>query len=190
VLVVVGRIGRAHGLRGDVSIEVHTDEPETRFAPGAVLLTAPQAAGSGRSTPSMPARPNAPKTLTVESTRWHSSRLLARFVGVEDRTAAEALQGLMLQIDVDPAAAPEDSDEFYDIELEGMTVVADGVEVGTIHEVLHLPGQEVLVMHRTGGGEVLIPFVSEIVPDVDRASRRLTLADPGGLLDESEAEEA
>jgi len=189
VLVVVGRIGRAHGLRGEVSIDVRTDEPETRFAPGSVLLTDTGRAGSARANANA-AKPMAiPATLTVESVRWHSSRLLVRFEGFADRTAAENIQGISLNVDVDPTHRPADDDEFYDVELENMMVVDDtGASVGTVVEVLHLPGQDLLAVKRVDGVEILIPFVAELVPTIDRESRVIVVHDPGGLLDDTEAE--
>lgn len=188
MLVVVGRIGRAHGLRGEVAIDVRTDEPETRFAPGSVLLTAPGRTGSVR--PAAATKSVTPKTLTVQASRWHSSRLLVRFEGVDDRTKAEAIQGLSLTIDLDPAAPTGSEDEFYDIELEGMQVVtSDGSAVGTLASVLHLPAQDLLAITKPDGTEVLVPFVKELVPSVNRATRTIVVVDPGGLLDDSEAEQ-
>jgi len=188
VLVVVGRIGRAHGLRGEVSIDVRTDEPETRFAPGAVVMTAPGRAGSVR--PASAANAKMPKTLTVDTVRWHSSRLLVRFEGINDRTDAEAIQGLSLTVDVDPTLTTGDDDEFYDVELEGMTVMTtDGETVGTVSEVLHLSAQDLLAIKKLDGAEALVPFVKELVPSVDRDTRIIVVADPGGLLNEEEADE-
>jgi 16S rRNA processing protein RimM len=190
VLVVVGRIGRAHGLRGEVSIDVRTDEPETRFAPGSVVLTDTGRAGSARAKAN-DARPGAiPKELTVASARWHQKRLLVRFEGFDDRTKAESIQGISLNIDIDPSQHPSDEDEFYDVELEGMTVVTDdGTEVGVVSEVLHLPAQDLLAVKKLDGAVILIPFVSELVPSVDRQTRRIVVHDPGGLIDEAEAEQ-
>src|SRR5579884_2179947 len=121
--LVVGRIGRAHGIKGEVTVEVRTDEPELRLAPGAVLATDPPSAGP----------------LTVESGRVHSGRLLLRFAGVGDRTAAEALRGTLLIAEVDPDERPEDPDEYYDHQLVDLDVVTvSGEPVGRVTEVLHL----------------------------------------------------
>ncbi|ONK10915.1 ribosome maturation factor RimM [Streptomyces sp. MP131-18] len=166
--VVVARIGRAHGIKGEVTVEVRTDEPELRLAPGAELATDP--AGTG--------------PLTIESGRVHSGRLLLRFAGVQDRTAAEALRNTLLIAEVDPAELPDDPEEFYDHQLVGLDVVtADGTALGSIAEVAHLPGQDLLIVARTGGGEALIPFVSEIVPDIDLDAGRAVVNPPPGLLD-------
>ena len=113
VEVVVGRIGKAHGVRGEVSVEPRTDEPDRRFADGAVL---------GTRTPrgDAPTGPDRPAVLTVSSSRWHQSRLLVTFAEADDRTAAEALRGLSLVTDVDESDTPADPDEFYDHQLVGL----------------------------------------------------------------------
>lgn len=172
MLLVVGRVGRAHGLRGQVFVEVRTDEPENRLAPGSVLLTDPGPAGP----------------LTIDSGKVHSGKLVVQFAGVADRTAAEALRGVFLLAEVDPDARPEDDDEWYDHQLVGLDAVrADGSPVGEVREVLHLPGHDVLAVTTPDGREVLVPFVAEIVPEVDVAANRLVVTPPPGLLDESDA---
>lgn len=167
--LVVARIGRAHGIRGEVSVEVRTDEPELRLAPGAVLTTDPPETGP----------------LTIAAAREHSGRLLLRFAGVTDRTAAEALRNTLLLTDVDPGERPEDPEEFYDHQLVGLRVVtADGTALGAIGEIAHLPGQDLLIVTRPDGGELMIPFVSAFVPEVDPAAGRVVVTPPAGLLDE------
>ncbi|MDO5534771.1 MAG: ribosome maturation factor RimM [Propionibacteriaceae bacterium] len=166
--VLVGTIGRAHGLRGEVSVHVRTDEPERRFAVGASLTA------SGR-----------PRT--VASARWHSGTLLLGLSGVTDRTAAEALRGVELWASVPADEAPAEDGEYWDRQLFGLTVLdADGEPAGTIAEVLHLPAHDVLVVS-TARGERLVPFVNEIVPVVDLAAGHVRLAAVGGLLDDEEA---
>ncbi|WP_326596299.1 ribosome maturation factor RimM [Streptomyces sp. NBC_01803] len=166
--LVVARIGRAHGIKGEVSVEVRTDEPEVRLAPGAILATDPPETGP----------------LTVADGRVHSGRLLLRFVGVADRTAAEALRNTLLIAEVDPEELPDDPEEFYDHQLVGLDVVTgDGARVGSVAEIAHLPGQDLLIVERETGGEALIPFVTEIVPDIDLAARRVVVTPPPGLLD-------
>lgn len=165
MLVVVGRIGRAHGIRGDVSIEVRTDEPENRFIVGGELIT-----DSGR-------------RLRIRDVKWHSGRLLLAFDGVQDRTEVEQLRGMLLQVERDEAETPEDPEEFYDSALIGCRVVGeDGVDLGTVREVAHLPAHDLLVIDREGS-EVLIPFVRDFVPEVDIAARRIVVTPPEGLLD-------
>ncbi|MDG9703714.1 ribosome maturation factor RimM [Streptomyces sp. DH37] len=167
--LVVARIGRAHGIKGEVTVEVRTDEPEVRLAPGAVLATDPASAGP----------------LTIESGRVHSGRLLLRFAGVGDRTAAEALRNTLLIAEVDPEETPEDPDEYYDHQLIDLDVVTrDGTPVGRIEEISHLPYQDLLVVRKTDGGEVLVPFVGEIVPEIDLAAQRAVIDPPPGLLDD------
>jgi 16S rRNA processing protein RimM len=168
VQLVVGRVGRPHGVRGDVMVEVRTDDPESRYAPGSVLLTDPEVAGP----------------LTVEAARWHSGRLLVAFAGCHDRSAAERLRGVMLLVEVPDDERPEDPEEFYDHQLAGLAVLTVGGQpVGEVTEVLHLPAQDVLAVRRSDGGEVLVPFVSEIVPEVDLEAGRVLIDPPGGLID-------
>lgn len=170
--LVVGRIGRAHGIRGDVFVEVRTDEPELRLGPGAELLTDPATVGP----------------LTVESGKVHSGRLLIRFAGVKDRTEAEALRGTMLIAEVDPEETPEDPEEYYDHQLIGLDVVLlDGTPVGELTEVVHLPYQDLLTVTKPDGTEVLIPFVSKIVPTIDLENQRAVIDPPGGLIDPEQA---
>ncbi len=168
MLLVVGRLGRPHGLRGELTVELRTDEPERRLAPGAELATEPAAAGP----------------LTVRSARWHGDRLLLAFDGVGDRTAAEGLRGVLLQAEVDPDTVPEDPEEYYDHQLVGLAVHdQDGTFLGTVGEVVHLPGQDLLAVRREDGRrEALVPFVAEIVREVDPATG-VVVAPPPGLLE-------
>lgn len=167
--LVVGRIGRAHGIRGEVTVEVRTDDPERRLGPGAVLATDPPERGP----------------LTVATGKVHSGRLLLRFEGVDDRTGAEALRDTLLVADVDPEERPEDPEEFFDHQLVGLDVVTVGGErVGEVAEMLHLPGQDLVSVRREDGTEVLVPFVAAIVPTVDLEAQRLVLDPPPGLLEE------
>ncbi|MEU0628416.1 ribosome maturation factor RimM [Streptomyces sp. NPDC005989] len=170
--LVVARIGRAHGIKGEVTVEVRTDEPELRLGPGAVLATEPAGAGP----------------LTIETGRVHSGRLLLRFEGVRDRTAAEALRNTLLIADVDPAELPEDPEEFYDHQLMDLDVVlADGTEIGRITEITHLPSQDLFIVERPDGSEVMIPFVEEIVTEIDLAEQRAVITPPPGLIDADQA---
>lgn len=167
--LVVARIGRAHGIKGEVTVEVRTDEPELRLGPGAVLATDPAATGP----------------LTVETGRVHSGRLLLRFVGVKDRTGAEALRNTLLIADIDPEEGPEDPEEFYDHQLMDLDVVtADGTEVGRITEISHLPSQDLFIVERPDGSEVMIPFVEEIVSEIDLEEQRAVITPPPGLIDD------
>jgi 16S rRNA processing protein RimM len=168
VQLVIGRIGRAHGVRGEVAVEVRTDDPDVRYAEGARLDTDPAERGP----------------LTVERARWHSGRLLVAFTEIVDRDAAEALRGTLLVVDSATSAPTEDPDEFWDHDLVDLRVTdAAGTELGVVLEVLHLPAQDVLVVRRGDGEQALVPFVSEIVPEVDVANGRVVVAAPDGLFD-------
>ncbi len=165
--VLVGLAGRAHGIRGEVSVELRTDDPESRFAVGAVLRPEP----SGR------------QRLTVQSSRPHGDRLLVTFTEVSDRSEAESLRGAKLFADVPADVRADDADEFYDHQLVGLAVrTAAGGVVGTVTEVQHPPGQDLLVVQGTGGSH-LIPFVAALVPEVDIAAGTLVVEPPPGLLD-------
>ena len=166
MLVVVGRIGRPHGVRGAVSIDVRTDEPDLRFAIGNRLT-----ADSG-------------VVLTIDSATWHSGRLLLTFEGYPDRTAIETLRGQLLSVERDDSESPEDPEEFYDTALVGCDVVtADGNAVGRVIEVAHLPAQDMLVVAREDSTEVLVPFLEAMVPKVDVQAKRIVITPPPGLLD-------
>jgi 16S rRNA processing protein RimM len=175
VQLVVGRIGRAHGLRGEVTVEIRTDDPERRFGPGATVLTDPPERGP----------------LTVASGKMHSGRLLLAFEGVRDRTGAEALRDTLLIAEVDPDEVPEDPEEFFDHQLLGLSVVTvGGVVVGVVEEMPHLPGQDVIAVRRPDGSEVLVPFVTELVPEIDVPGKRIVVDPPPGLLDDDSTDEA
>ncbi|MCB0914435.1 MAG: ribosome maturation factor RimM [Actinobacteria bacterium] len=169
--LVVGRIGRPHGLRGDVTVEVRTDFPEERFAAGQVVLT------------DDPER----EQLLVDTSRWQGDRLLVRFAGTTDRTAAEKLRGLLLSVDADTSTTPPDPDEYFDWQLEGLTCWSlTGERLGVVREVIHLPGQDLLaVVPGTAeqSTEVLVPLVAQMVPSIDLANRRIVLDPAVGLFE-------
>lgn len=169
--VLVGRIGKAHGLRGDVTINVRTDEPERRFAAGAELVVeAPQGSATKL------------RKLTVASTRWHSGVLLARFEEVPDRTAAEAVRGILLYATVPADASPDDPDEYYDHQLIGLTVYdLDGTAIGEVTGLVH-GAQDLLAIKATDGRPTLVPFVKQLVPEVDVPGGRVVVADRPGLV--------
>jgi 16S rRNA processing protein RimM len=177
--VIVGRIGRPHGIRGEVVIGVRTDEPDLRFAVGATLDAAERAdepAGGAR--------------LTVAAARWHSGQLLVAFAGIADRTAAAELTGRWLTVDASQLPEIGDPDEFRDHELIGLSVrTCAGDPVGVVADVLHY-GQDLLVVRRTDGqeGESLVPFVKAIVPEVDVQRGVVVIDPPPGLLDPAQAQ--
>jgi 16S rRNA processing protein RimM len=172
--VTVGRIGRPHGVRGDVVVGVRTDEPELRFAPGSRLDTDPAVVGP----------------LTVAASRWHSGDLLVRFAEIGDRTAAAELGGTWLLVESAELEALADPDEFRDADLIGLRVqTVGGVEVGTVADVLH-HGQDVLAIDPAAGAgssQILVPFVKAIVPEVDLPGGVLVIDPPEGLLDLGDA---
>ena len=159
-----------------MSVEPRTDEPDRRFADGTVLRTRLPRGGA-------PQGGDRPVSLTVQRSRWHQSRLLVTFAEVPDRNAAEAVRGLTLVTDVDLDETPEDPEEFYDHQLVGLAVVTtDGEPVGEVAEVIHGTGQDLLSVRTPSGGEVLVPFVTALVPVVDVPGGRVEVADRPGLL--------
>ena len=184
--VIVGRIGRPHGIRGEVVIGVRTDEPDLRFAVGAVLdFERTLSAGTG---PGGGPAPDGGEQLTVEATRWHSGQLLVAFAGITDRTAAGELTGSWLSVDSSQLPPTPDPDEFRDHELIGLSVrTSAGEAVGVVTDVLH-HGQDLLVVRRAPGQEHLVPFVKAIVPEVDVAAGVLVIDPPPGLLDPAQAQ--
>jgi 16S rRNA processing protein RimM len=167
MLVVVGRIGRPHGLRGEVTVEVRTDDPDLRFEPGAVLRTDP------------PER----VPITITGVHWHSGTLLLRLEGVDSREAAEAVRNTELVVPVAELPEIEDPDSYYDHQLVGLTArMPDDAVLGEVTAILH-EAQDLLVVRLPEGRDVLIPFVSAIVPTVDVAGGFLVVDPPEGLLD-------
>ncbi len=162
--LVVAKIGRAHGLRGEVALDLRTDQPERRLAVGGVIVTEPAEAGP----------------LTVVRTREQQGRWYVTFAEAQDRTAAEALRGVTLVAEEDEDG---DEDAWYPHELAGLRAEhVDGRVLGTILGLEHLPAQDVLVLREEDGARTLVPFVRAIVPVVDVAGGRVVLDPPGGLL--------
>lgn len=170
MLLTVGRVLRPHGVRGEVVVDVRTDEPEQRYAVGNELVAEPSPGGEG--------------VLRVAAQRPHQGRLIVSFDGVADRDAAEALRGALLQVDSDAVSPPEDADEFHDHQLIGLAVItAAGDPVGELVRIEHAPGAELLVVARPEGGTALVPFVTALVPEVNLSAGRLVIDPPPGLLD-------
>lgn len=163
---------KAHGLKGALKLELFTDEPDKRFAPGAVFhLQVPDDS------------PWQGKKLTIRELRWFNGKPVGFFDGVADRETAESLARAILWIDVDESESPEEPDAWYDHQLVGLTVLRDGATVGKVARVEHLPAQDLLVV-TTATGEVMVPFVSAIVPNVDIEARTVTVTPPGGLFED------
>ncbi|MCK0175079.1 MULTISPECIES: ribosome maturation factor RimM [Mycobacteriaceae] len=168
--LVVGRVVKAHGVTGELVIDVRTDDPEGRFTPGAELRGRQPKAGTEQ-------------RYVVESVRPHGGRLLVRVDGVADRTAADALRGTLFVVDTAELPPIEDPDEFYDHQLEGLAVrTVGGDEVGVVAEVLHTAAGELLSVKTPDGAEVLVPFVNAIVPRVSLADGLVEIDPPDGLL--------
>jgi len=179
VEVVVGRIGKPHGIRGEVTVEVRTDEPERRFAVGTTVRAA---------------RPNGTagpwSALTVAGARRHQQTLLVRFAELHDRTTAESVRGLLLHATVAAGEAPEDPDEFYDHQLVGLRAEdLDGRPLGEVTAVVH-GAQDLLQIRTPDRRDVLVPFVAALVPEVDVAGGRVVVADRPGLVAPFPAEDA
>jgi 16S rRNA processing protein RimM len=173
----VGRLTKAHGLKGAIKIELFTDDPERRFTPGATFTLQVPATSAWHG-----------KKLQLNELKWYNGHPVAFFKDVPDRTAAEALIKAILWVDQDLSEVPEEDDAWYDHQLVGLKVMRDGVKVGTLTLVEHLPAQDLLHVE-TPGGEVLVPFVSAIVPSVDIEGGTITVTPPTGLFEPIEDEE-
>lgn len=176
----VGRLVKAHGLKGALKLELYTDDPDGRFVPGAVFtLQVPESS------------PWHGKTVTVREFRWMNSHPVVFLEGIDDRDAAESIVRAILWIDQEEAAGAED-DAWYDHQLVGLDVVRDGVTIGRVVRVDHLPAQDLLIVKLSGDpdGEVLVPFVAAIVPEVDVAAGRVVVTPPAGLFEELPGEDA
>jgi 16S rRNA processing protein RimM len=165
VEVVVGVIGRPHGVRGEVAVDLRTDEPDRRFAPGQRLRAE-----------------DTSQMFTVASMRAHAGRLLVTFEELTDRASVEAVRGTRLVADVSAGERPAGVEEFYDRQLLGLRVrTVTGAEVGQVGAVLHLPQQDVLEIE-TQAGSRLVPFVEALVPVVDLEHGSVTVVELEGLL--------
>jgi 16S rRNA processing protein RimM len=168
MLLIVGQVVRPHGIRGEVVVEVRTDEPQQRYSVGSVLRTEPTEAGP----------------LTVVDARPHQGRLLVTFEGIADRDVADTLRGVLLCVDSSDVPPSDDPDEFSDHELVGLRAETPaGDDLGEVVRIEHAPASDLLVLRRPDGGSALVPFIKAFVPDVDVASRRIVLTPPDGLFD-------
>ena len=165
-LLQVARIGKPHGIRGEVTVQVLTDAPGDRFVPGTQFVVEPASAGP----------------LTVESARWNKDILLLAFEEVETRNDAEALRGAKLYIETEEL--DEDDDEgWYEHELVGLDVRVGDQVVGKVSGLHTMPVQDLLVVTDQDGKEVLIPFVEQIVPEVNVGEKYVLVTPPAGLFE-------
>lgn len=161
----VARIGKPHGIRGEVTAQVMTDTPDERFTSGEELIVVDGPV----------------KTLTVKSARWNKTILLLSFKEINDRNQAETLRGARLEIDV--SEEPEDdSDEWYEHELLDLKVMLGGEQVGVITALRTNPAQDLLVFENSEGQEIYLPFVDEFVPEIDPEAGIVVITPPAGLL--------
>jgi 16S rRNA processing protein RimM len=166
--LVVGRIGKPHGVRGEVTVDVRTDDPDTRFATGSSVRTDPAERGP----------------LTIVAVHPRSGGLVLTLEGVESREAAEALRGTVLVVDSAELPEIEDADEWYDHQLVGLSAVdLAGAALGEVADVVHAPASDLLVVRDADGREHLVPFVRELVPAVDVPGGRVVVDPPEGLFD-------
>ena len=168
--LTVGRVVKAHGIGGELVVEIRTDDPAARFAPGNTLRAKNSRSGEERS-------------VVVEQAREHGARMLVRLAGVDDRDAADALRGSLFVVDSDDLPPIDEPDTYYDHQLEGLVVrTAAGRDVGVVAEVLHTAGGELLAVRRDSG-EVLVPFVGAIVTSVSLDDGLIEIDPPEGLLE-------
>lgn len=174
----VGRLTKAHGLKGAIKVELYTDDPDRRFSPGAIFALQVPTSSDWHG-----------KSLELIELKFYNSHPVAFFKDVLDRTTAETLIKAILWIDQDLDETTDEEDAWFDHQLVGLRVLRDGAEVGTVTQIDHFPAQDLLTV-RTAGGDVLVPFVKAIVTAVDVAAGTLTVDPPLGLFEELPDDEA
>ena len=170
----VARIGKPHGIRGEVTVQVLTDAPGDRFVPGTQFVVEPASAGP----------------LTILSARWNKDILLLAFEEIETRNEAETVRGAKLFIETEELDADDDDEGWYEHELEGLEVRVGDQVVGKVSGLRTLPVQDLLVVTATDGKEVLIPFVEQIVPEVNVGEGYILVTPPPGLFEVNVEDEA
>ena len=172
--LVVGRLGRPHGVHGEISVEVRTDEPEIRFAKGSKLSVK-----------------ESNNQLTVLSSRWHQEKMLVKFEEITDRDLANEIKGKTLTIKIDPNSIETKKDQYYEFQLAGLKVIdKNDKTLGRIKEVITNLAQDLLVVETVDKREVLVPFVKQIVTNVDLNKKLVIMDPPTGLFDEENAIDA
>ncbi len=168
----VGRLLKAHGLKGAIKLELYTDDPALRFVSGSVYtLQVPDES------------PWMGKTVTLKELKWYNDQAVVFLEGIDDRDAAESLVKAILWVDEDQDSRPVEEDAWYDYQLIGLTVRRNCHAVGTIARVDHFPAQDLLVID-TGEAEVLVPFVKAIVTSVDIEAGTMDIDPPIGLFED------
>ncbi|MEV7609158.1 ribosome maturation factor RimM [Microbacterium sp. NPDC089320] len=166
----VGRLVKAHGLKGALKLELYTDNPERRFTPGAEFtLQVPEAS------------PWHGKTVVVREYRVMNGNPVVFLKDVDDREGAEGLVRAILWIDQDNDEVEDNA--WFDHQLVGLDVVRDDVVVGKVARVEHFPAQDLLIV-RSGEQDIMVPFVKAIVPTVDVDAGRVIVTPPAGLFEE------
>ena len=175
--LTVGRVVKAHGISGELVVEIRTDDPASRFSPGSTLRAKPSRGGEERS-------------CVIETVREHGGRLLVRLAGITDREAADGLRGMLFVVDSEDLPDIDEADTYYDHQLEGLRVhTVDGQRIGVVAEVLHTAAGELLAVRPDAGAagegkrEVLVPFVTAIVTSVSLDDGTVEIDPPEGLLD-------
>ena len=167
----VGRLTKAHGLKGAIKVELYTDDPARRFVPGAVFTLQVPTSSLWHG-----------KTLELIELKWYNLQPVAFFKDIPDRTTAETLIKAILWIEQDLSEKTDEEDAWFDHQLVGLRVLRDGTEVGTVTQIDHFPSQDLLTV-ATPSGDVLVPFVKAIVTSVDIAGGTLTVDPPLGLFE-------
>ncbi|WP_199280352.1 ribosome maturation factor RimM [Salinibacterium sp. CAN_S4] len=168
----MGRLTKAHGLKGAIKVELYTDAPERRFVPGAVFSLQVPSSSDWHG-----------KTLELIELKFYNAQPVAFFKGILDRSTAETLIKAILWIEHDPAEKSDEEDAWFDHQLIGLSVMRDGVKVGTISQIDHFPAQDLITVD-TETGDVLVPFVKAIVAAVDIEAGTMTVTPPLGLFEE------
>jgi 16S rRNA processing protein RimM len=167
----VGRLVKAHGLKGAIKLELYTDSPDQRFNPGQVLeLQVPETSEWFG------------KTIRVSELRFYNQSPVLFLEGIENRSQAETLIKAILLIEIDLDKLPEEPEAWYDHQLLGLEALVENTVVGKVIRVDHLPAQDLLAIE-TATGEVLVPFVKQIVPTVDISKGQIVLDPPAGLFE-------
>ncbi|AOP54288.1 MAG: ribosome maturation factor RimM [Brevibacterium aurantiacum] len=163
---VIARLGKPHGIKGEFTVEVRTDRPDERLVPGQTYSTDPDIG-----------------ELTLRTARWHRDRLLLTFDEVPDRNRAEEIRNTLILSDQEDDEVEDDA--WYLEDLIGLRVFDGETQVGEIVDVTNGTAQDLLHMKHVDGHQALIPFVTEIVPEVDVEAGWVKVTPPAGLFDAS-----